>query len=251
MGSSPHPEPADLLAEARDGYEGLVPLPGRLVETRHALHAVAENVLAPARKAATGNEIALRWYPGGVGTPEFVDDRGQRVIRTDLTDLVDACDGGERRQPFTSLRDTGKLVGDIVDSHELSEEPLAVDAKAAAFLDGWFRFGTLVIAELQTNAAEDLDPGLVQLWPEHFDVATELGSEKAGQRAAFGASPGDDEHETPYLYVAPWSGEADGEPWNATAFSGAELGCTELLESDDPVQAARDFFDRCLEALTA
>jgi len=44
----------------------------------------------------------------------------------------------------------------------------------------------------------------VQLWPEHFDIAVELGDAAAGARANFGASPGDAVHPEPYLYVAPW-----------------------------------------------
>lgn len=250
MVESPHPEPADLLAEARDGWVGLEPAPASLVSTRLALHSVAEHVVAPARKAATGNEIALRWYPGGFGTPRFSDDRGFRVIRVDGLDLIDACDGATRREPLKSLRDTGRLVGDLADSHELSDKPLDLDEAAAACLAEWFGFGTLVISQLQTQAAADLDPGLVQLWPEHFDVATELGSEDAGQRAAFGASPGDDEHDEPYLYVAPWSGETEGEIWNSTAFNGAELGYAELLTADDPAERAAAFFAECLEELT-
>src|ERR687884_377608 len=42
----------------------------------------------------------------------------------------------------------------------------------------------------------------------HVDVAIELGSEERGQRAAYGGSPGDEEHPEPYLYVAPWDRDA-------------------------------------------
>lgn len=226
MSGSPHPEPADLLAEARDGWDGLGAGPDRLVATRIALHRIAEDVLAPARKAATGNEIALRWYPGGVGTPAFEEEGRSRTLRTDGAELVDECGGETTREPIAG-----------------------VEAGCADFLDTWFRFGTLVISELQTSAEVELDPGLVQLWPEHFDVATELGSESDGKRAAFGASPGDEEHDEPYLYVAPWSGQAEGSVWNSDAFAGAELSYAQLVASPDPVEAAREFFDTCLEAL--
>jgi hypothetical protein len=227
MSGSPHPEPVALLEEAKDRFAGLATVPPGLVGTRLALHRTAEDVLAPARKAATGNEIALRWYPGGVGTPPFSEDGMRRVCRTDGTDLVDEH-------------------GDKTSRESLGDE---VDGDAAEFLDAWFCFGTLAIAALQTSADPALDPGLVQLWPEHFDVATELGSEADGQRAAFGASPGDEEHDEPYLYVAPWSGEAECEVWNSPAFNGAELSYAELLGCDDPVSAADAFFSRCLEAL--
>ena len=252
--ASPHPEPATLLAEARAQWSagsGLPSATGALASTRTALHQVAEHVVSPARLAATGNEIALRWYPGGFGTPAFDDDRGARVVRVDGTELVDACDGSERRAPITTLRETGALVGDVVDAHELAEDALPIDPGAAELISRWFCFGTLVIADLQTNAAAELDPGLVQLWPEHFDVATELGSEDAGVRAAYGASPGDELHPEPYLYVAPWSAKPQGELWNATAFPGAELPYTDLAASDDPVASAREFFGTRLAALSA
>ena len=67
------------------------------------------------------------------------------------------------------------------------------------------------------------------LWPEHFDIAIDLGSESAGKRATIGASPGDESHPEPYLYVTPWTAEVSGELWNAQGFKGAELGYAELL----------------------
>lgn len=251
--ASPHPDPRSLLADAREHWSldgGLEAVPGSYGPTRLALHRVAEEVVSAARLSATGNEIALRWYPGGFGTPAFDDDRGQRIVRVERTELVDACDGSERRRPLASLRGTGALVGDLVDVHQLADDELRIDPAAAAFLGRWFCFATLVVAELQVGADGALDPGLVQLWPEHFDVATELGSEAAGGRAAYGASPGDADHAEPYLYVAPWSARPEGELWNATAFPGAELGYAALLAATDPVAAARDFFRTRLAALT-
>ena len=43
-----------------------------------------------------------------------------------------------------------------------------------------------------------------QIWPEHFDLACELGDADAGTRANYGASPGDSAIAQPYLYVGPW-----------------------------------------------
>lgn len=55
---------------------GLDPLPAGFASTREALHAVAERLVAPARKP--DNEIALTPTPGGFGTPEFELD-GERL----------------------------------------------------------------------------------------------------------------------------------------------------------------------------
>jgi hypothetical protein len=250
---SPHPDPEKLLAEARESWADLGRLPeppSGLESTRLALHRVAENVVSAARQRATGNEIALRWYPGGFGTPPFPDDRGNRVLRVDGVELVDSCDGAERRAELTTLRATGKLAGDLVDAHELDEEPLALEAAAAQFVGAWFCFATLAVADLRVRADQALDPGWVQLWPEHFDVATELGLEDLGQRAGYGASPGDEAHPEPYIYVAPWTVRPEGELWNASAFPGAELSYRELLAAPDPVAAAAEFFDTRLAHLT-
>ena len=46
---------------------------------------------------------------------------------------------------------------------------------------------------------------------------------------------------SPTLYVGPWRGDVSGPLWNATGFSGAELGYAELLAAGDPVEAALDF----------
>jgi hypothetical protein len=79
----------------------------------------------------------------------------------------------------------------------------------------------------------------VHLWPEHFDVAIEVGDEAAGKRASVGASPGDSEHPEPYLYVAPWNRKRGGI-WNDEAFGGASLTLAELVSAGDgPAQRRR------------
>ena len=51
--------------------------------------------------------------------------------------------------------------------------------------------------ELSDTALRRLDPDRTPiLWPEHFDVAIELGGH------TFGSSPGDDHHPTPYAYIS-------------------------------------------------
>ena len=89
----------------------------------------------------------------------------------------------------------------------------------------------------------------MQLWPEHFDLAVELGSEATGARAAYGLSPGDEHHAEPYLYVAPWVAPAPGDLWQATGFSGAELPYSELLGAPDQRDTALAFFRARLRAL--
>lgn len=195
-------------------WKRLAPLPPGFAETRQALHRVAEDVMKPAREAATG-KFGLRYTRGGFGTPFFGDDRQLRVERDEL---VSVEDGSETRTK------------------------LDVDPPAAAAVGDWFGFAASVLEELRAEAGLELEPSRVQLWPEHFDMAVELGAESSGRRGAYGCSPGDDEHPEPYIYVAPWEAPPEGELWNATAFRGAELSYGELLESDDQRRLALEFF---------
>ncbi len=75
-----------------------------------------------------------------------------------------------------------------------------------------------------------------------------LGSVDRGDRANYGASPGDRDHREPYLYAGPWR-EQEGALWNAVAFVGAELTYAELLGASDQLQAGLGFLRERFEAL--
>jgi hypothetical protein len=126
---------------------------------------------------------------------------------------------------------------------------MGVDGGAGAFLGDWYGFAASVLEELRAEADAHADPSRVQLWPEHFDMALELGRADAGRRAAYGCSPGDEEHPEPYLYVAPWVAPAHGELWQAAGFSGAELPFAELLGAEDQRGVALSFFRARVVAL--
>ena len=212
-------EEPDLAPWIADRWLGawrrLEPLPPAFAGTRIALHKVAEAVVSPARKPE--NEIALRYSRGGFGTPFFQQDGADCQVRVEHGELVRQRGAEETREPLPD-----------------------VDAAAASALGDFYGFACSVLEQLRADES-DGDPSLVQLWPEHFDIAFELGSESAGQRANFGASPGDDDHDEPYLYVGPWTAKVSGELWNATGFSGAELRYSELVGATDQRRAALDF----------
>ena len=204
--------------------ERLAPVPPALVATRQALHRLALESVSPARQEVTG-KIGLRATPGGFGTPLFGDERKVLVAGTWLV---------------------RKAHGEVE-----SRTPIAgIDAAAAALLAGWFAFGAAALLDLRAAAGSGAEPSLIQLWPEHFDIALELGSEQAGQRANYGFSPGDEDHSEPYAYVGPWTPPAEGPLWNATGFPGAELGYAELLAAADPMATARAFLRERFDALT-
>lgn len=227
--------------------------PTSLAATRTALTALAFYVLAPARQQANG-KIGLRWTKGGFGTPFFGDDRQVRV-EGDL--LVVQVGDAVVAEPITTLRAAGQLVGvtpgapSDIEFHDApaavdADEPLAVDPAAVAFLDDWFGFATLVLTKLHQSAGSP-DDTRVQLWPEHFDPAIELGDADSDARASYGASPGDDTIPVPYLYVSPWSAK-QGELWNAP-FGGAALTLDALRAAADPIDAALSFFDEARRLL--
>lgn len=216
----------------------LLPLPSTFAATVAALHGVAEQIVAPARKPE--NEIALEATPGGFGTPPFDHDGVEQQVRVDGVELVYAAGGHERRAELTTLEDARRLVARLVPAGPLSAEPLDVDPEAAARLADWYAFGAAILA-----AIADATASPIRLWPEHFDIAIEMGEE----RANYGFSPGDAHHPEPYAYVGPWTAEVNGPLWQATGFSGAELTYAELRAAPDPRAAALDFFTTRKEAL--
>ncbi len=251
---------ADLLGERPDlaawcaerwlaAYPRLTPPPATLSATRDALHRLAEEVIAPARAAVNG-KIGLRFTAGGFGTPFFGDDVQVRV-RGELLVVADAR--GERSTSITTLAGAAAHLGpELLAPGTVNDDtPLAVDPAASLFLGDWFGFGASVLEELRAGAGDELEPSRVQLWPEHFDIAVEIGSEEAGQRAGYGASPGDDEHPEPYLYVVPWGEVPAGDLWQASGFAGAELPYSALLRAEDQRASAVAFLAERLHALTA
>lgn len=223
-------------------------LPPDYVETRDALHQIAFFAIAPARYKAMGR-MGLQPTPGGFGTPEFEG----RVARVEADQLVHEQDGSIATQQITTIRAAAEFFGNeyevewFSDFHDplSAQDPdkqLPIDRDSALVLADWFDFGFTVLNELRTHGTEEDDVTEVQLWPEHFDPATELGDQDKGQRASFGASPGDGSNPEPYLFVASWSEVDRSNPfWNNESFNGSSLGYSELLASSDPVERALEF----------
>lgn len=227
----------------------LVPLTAAFTATAASLHRVAEAIVAPARKP--DNEISLRATPGGFGTPEFEHGGARQRVRVEGDELVREVDGEQRRAPLLSLAAAAEPVADLLPDGPPADEPLAVDREAALALGAIYGFGAAVLGRLVEAAAPADAATIPRLWPEHFDIAIELGDEAAGLRANYGISPGDTDHHEPYLYVGPWSADVSGRLWQATGFSGAELGYTDLLAAGDREAAALSFFETRRDALAA
>lgn len=238
------------------GGQKLRPLPGRFDATRDSLHQLTFFALAPTRHAANG-KLGLRFTRGGFGTPFFgeeeqvrvesgilVHQQGHQVDSIEPSTLAEACHflGIRYREVwFEDFHDPLAPIG--------PETPLTIDADSARAIADWFGFATLALERSRRfPGAEDVSR--VQLWPEHFDPAFEMGSYEKGQRASYGASPGDNAHPEPYLYVGSW-GEVDrNDPfWNDSTFNGASLSYPEILDSEDHLQTAQFFYRRGYERL--
>jgi hypothetical protein len=215
------------------------------VSTRDALHRVAEHVLAKARYV-DDREIRLMAYPGGFATPVLA---GESRVRVEVDDL--AIDGptGSRRIALTTIAAAAAFAGvEPGFPNELYEaatkfdphQPLQLDRGAAEELAAWYGFTSQTLDQFATEIP-DAKPSPLILWPEHFDQAFYTEDADESRRANYGASPGDEGHPEPYLYVGPWGATSEDEFWNAAHFNGAVLSLSELVTSTDPAQAALDF----------
>jgi hypothetical protein len=228
----------------------LQPLPDEFGATVSALHRVAEELVAPARKP--DNEISLRATPGGFGTPPFEFEAATHQVRVEEDELVHAVDGEERRGTLSSLAAGASAIADLLPAGALLDSGrLRVDLASSRALGRWFGFGDELLGQLVSRAGAEDEATIPRLWPEHFDIAIELGPEDRGLRANYGLSPGDSDHAEPYLYVGPWGAEVSGELWNATGFNGAEMSYAELLGAEDQMAAALEFFTTRRDALKA
>lgn len=140
---------------------------------------------------------------------------------------------------FSTGPDTPPL-GDI-------DAALVHDALAANALGAWYLLGQRAIDEA-VSGREGHAASVGRLWPEHFDYGIDL-DPGTGARCNLGAAAGDSAHETPYLYVGPWTEARPGDAafWNAPF--GAVIGVDEIAAATDPAAAAAAFFGRGLEYL--
>jgi hypothetical protein len=220
-----------------------------LTTTRRSLHALAEHVMAAALWQHK-RRIGLRQSTGGFTTPPFFVDGVERRLFVSGVELGVEHDDGRGNmtadaQPITTLRAAGELV-DI--SPGMSDAlypptpapaldvPLVVDAGAADELARTLALGQAALTVLVAERAHER-PATVQLWPEHFDLATTIGE------VNFGLSLGDDEHAGPYLYVGPWNPPSPDEFWNE------RFGASRPVDDSTSVDQALEFFEEAQRRL--
>jgi hypothetical protein len=226
--------------------------------TRQALHRVAAHVLGRRRWDVSGR-FGLRVTPGGIATPLFGTDG--ECIRTAGMSLVREVGALATFAPIagSSLRHLAEFVGADIDSpfsagHETPEmgnpdQPLELDAQHLQTIVGWYHTGWVVLDAVTSQLPAAAAPATAQLWPEHFDIGTDVGL-ASGSRVNLGCSPGDSYVAEPYLYLGPWDAGRPGDPsyWNVSF--GAALRSSEVMTSADPAQQGTQFMRRGLELLS-
>lgn len=225
--------------------------PASLADTRLALHRLAVYVVSPWRRARTGR-IGLRVTGLGIGTPPTGDDEARLQITP--AGLVAGDRHGSRTHPFTSLADAARIAGVAPDLEAATrfdvpppgdlEAPLDPDPAAVEYLIAWYRFGQRLLEGLIADAGPGDAASEIQLWPEHFDLACEIGAEPL--RIGFGASPGDTGQPEPYVYAAPWTVPDPGDDfWDPPHRRYRAMTAGALAAAPDPLAAARGFLETC------
>lgn len=223
--------------------------PSAYVAARETVHRVAAHILARRRFDVSGR-FGLRAAPEGILTPAFGE--GPEVIRIARTFLVREVGGDAAYLPIQ-----GSTLGDLAafvevdlsmpfsageDTPVLGEvdTPLVLGDEAMATIAEWYDLGWRTLDAVVACLPAGARPSTIQLWPEHFDAATDVGL-ASGERVNLGFSPGDGFEAEPYAYVGPWTSERRGDPefWNAPF--GAVLRWADVQRAQDPAQACRRF----------
>jgi hypothetical protein len=215
--------------------------PAVLATTRCSLHAVGEHVLAAALFRGR-HRIGLRQVTGGFATQNYLHirdgaavERRALVVGTEVIVRDDDLSGGtnEDRAPITTLAAAGLLVDiepgmpdDLYTPQPMPsvDEELPIDAETAEFLAELLATGHAALVVLGAHFVHE-NPAEIQLWPEHFDLATSFGE------INFGLSPGDAGHDWPYFYIGPWNPPDPDEFWNEPF--GASLTVQEVPTVDE------------------
>jgi len=202
--------------------------------------------------------IGLRATPGGFATPTH----GDPAVRLRIAGSALVYEGPSAtayvKVNGSTLRDLAVFAGtDIGGAFSVGaqtidlgdvDEPISVDARSALLLGDWYGLGWQILDTVLAGLPPSSTPAVIQLWPEHFDVGTNVGL-TSGARVNLGASAGDAYSDDPYLYVGPWGPERPGGDgyWNAPF--GAALSRTALLAGSDPLGDGAAFIRTGLQHL--
>lgn len=227
-----------------------------ITEARRVLHLVATHVMARRRYESSGR-IGLRAAPGGIATPAFgpaperLRTAGAALVREVGGDASYTSIDGSSLRELAAFAET-KLDAPF-DAGRDSPDPgdpnatLQLDPDAAQRLADWWALAYRVLDTVVSGLPIGAAPGTIQIWPEHFDAATNVAVDGVG-RVNLGFSAGDSWRDEPYAYIGPWEPVRPGDNgyWNAPF--GATLGASEFGGAP-PEQVSLEFFETGLRYL--
>jgi hypothetical protein len=197
--------------------------------TRRSLHGLAELVLAGPRYRQ-GGSIKLRVQRDGIRT------RDEPVVAVSGSSLVSAdtrvdVDGLTFAQAAARVGLEASRLDDVYgDGPQISpDEAIHLDPDGVRQVQHALALGDQALRRFD-EAADPI------LWPEHFDVAIDIGE------VTYGVSPGDGYVDRPYAYVSR-PGRSTGEFWNAP------FGAARRLSELDGVEGIVAFFRQGAEAM--
>jgi hypothetical protein len=238
----------------------LAPLPATFSSTRIAARRIGAHVMSRTRNEAVGR-IDLASFSGGIGTPSFGPDH--RVIRFSGGLFIVERTGDEATTRSinvngSTLAQLAEMAGadlstelDVgADTPELGDvdAPIEFDGASMTQIATWYAMGAQIIDRVVGALPASAAPTRARIWPEHFDLAIDVAS-GSGVRLNLGASPGDDFHSSPYLYVSPWDAVRPGDAayWNAPF--GAFLGYDDVAHAASAFVAGIEFMTEGLARL--
>ena len=157
--------------------------------------------------------------------------------RRDRTDDYRRCGGVSRHRAWISQRAVS--AGDRL----RADEPLALDRDAAEVLAAWYGF-TAEVLELFATEIADAILRSSSCGPNTSIRPSTPRTQTRRRRANYGASPGDEGHPEPYMYVGPWGTPAADPFWNAATFNGAVLPLAQVVDEKDPTEVGLRFLRR-------
>jgi hypothetical protein len=217
------------------------------------LHKIAAHVLGRRRFEVSGH-FGLRASPGGLATPAFGPE--PEVLRLAGASLVREIGADARSVPLeaSTMADLAAFAGtDVAAAFSAGpdtppagpvDQPFHVSPSELDGYYDWFELGSRVLDLALCTRNAPGSSSTVQLWPEHFDMATAV-ELAPGAGVNLGFSPGDSFCRDPYVYVGPWGSERPGPSgyWNAP------FGAFVPRAQAPDVAACLEFLRRGLDAL--
>lgn len=257
--------------------------PEEIRNARFQLHQAVQNVAAVGRKflPEKGNDqnATLTWVPGlkrmagkwvkgnvsfrsSLSFEEFtvllVDEKVQVISSFDcqeatITEMMLWLEEHIGRLGLEAKNLTLNLPYDLPDEVLESGYPFQLESlRGAKELAKYYHNTYLVLREYKNKF---VSAGDISIWPHHFDISLAIvlrdtGDPETNTQISLGMSPGDDQFESPYLYVRCWPHvDTDDLPhlsnhamWISNEWTGAVLLSKHLQSAKEQESVARTFY---------